>query len=320
MAIVTKEEREKRKIIERKFGGSTELAAVLASVYPQSAEREMKRYLKRYTRELKKIVKEADDKIASGKPKKAVLRHAKKEIEQLSLKYNPSREIGKISQQVTNIEEAQFRKSLKKTVGVDMPQFDKDTFKDEQDDWTIGTLGLIGLFLLGVNQKLDKAAGEDVEKKKDTPKITVGGVEAERREKKVEKPVEMTRDQIRKELRKISAEADDIGEIARNRVGDLMAGVNTKIYGMFGIKRNVWRTRRDAKVRDCHKSFDGHIFRVDQPPEIWYGTKHGRVYTGRHCHPGEDYNCRCRAIPLFTREAVYTILTREKWKKELEAK
>lgn len=302
--MVTKEEREQRKIIERKFGGSAELVAVLASVYPQSAEREMRRYLKRYTRELKKIVKETDEKIASGKPKKAVLRHAKKEIEQLSKKYNPKREMAKISQQITGIEEAQFRKSFKKTVGVDMPQFDEDMFKDERDSWVIDTLSLIGIFLLSVNQKLEK--------------VSEGSEESGRKTERT-KEAPMTRERVRAELKKVSDDAEEIGGIARNRVGDLMAGVNTKIYGMFGIKRYVWRTRRDSIVRDCHKSFDGHIFRVDQPPEIWYMTKHGRVYTGRHCHPGEDYNCRCRAIPLFTREAVYTILTREKWKKELGA-
>ena len=284
----TKEERERRKIVERKFGGNVELAAVLASVYPQSAEREMKRYLKRYTRELQKIIRDTDEKIASGKPKKAVLRHAKKEIEELSLKYNPKRKMGEISQLVTNIEEAQFRRSFKKTVGLDMPEFDKEMFKEERDDWVLGTLGLIGLFLLGTNQKLDKA-------------------------------VDMPKDKAREQVQKVLKESTEVGEIARNRVGDLMAGINTKIYDTFGIKRYVWRTRRDSKVRECHKSFDGHIFRVDQPPEIWYMTKHGRVYTGRHCHPGEDYNCRCRAIPLFTREAVYTILTREKWKKKLVA-
>lgn len=284
--MVDREERERRKIIDRKFGSHVELAAVLASVYPQSAEREMRRYLRRYTKELEKVIKEADSLIADGKPKKAVLRSAKKKIEKLSLKYNPKRVIAKISDQVEGIEEAQFRKSFKKTVGVDMPQFDKDTFKDEKDDWVLGTLGVIGLFLLSTNTKLDKA-------------------------------MEAPKDKVRAELQKILSESQGMGSIARNRVGDLMAGINTRIYDMFGIKRYVWRTRRDSVVRDCHKSFDGHIFKITEPPEIWYMTKHGRVYTGRHCHPGEDYNCRCRAIPLFTREAVYTILTRERWKKKL---
>ena len=42
-------------------------------------------------------------------------------------------------------------------------------------------------------------------------------------------------------------------------------------------------TRGDGKVRPSHQSNDGKIFSWDNPPP-----------TG---HPGEDYNCRCRAEP-----------------------
>lgn len=275
-------DKEQEKLIERKFKNKSELVSVLASVYPQSAEREMKRYLRRYANGLHKIITRAQKDIASGRPKKAVLRRASRQIEELGEKYDLTPEMGKISRQVADTEEAQFRRSFYKTVGVEMKPFDKDMLQKEQDDWTLETIGAIALYLMMMEKKLDKVA-------------SIKETEAE--------------------MEKLVKEADEITEISRNRVGDLMASVNTKIYNTFGIKRYVWRTRRDHKVRGCHRSFDGHIFRVDQPPEIWYETKHGRVYTGRFCHPGEDYNCRCRAIPLFTKEAVMTILTREKWKK-----
>jgi len=45
----------------------------------------------------------------------------------------------------------------------------------------------------------------------------------------------------------------------------------------------IWRTRLDSKVRSSHAINDGRIFSWGNPPA-----------TG---HPGEDYNCRCRAIP-----------------------
>ena len=47
--------------------------------------------------------------------------------------------------------------------------------------------------------------------------------------------------------------------------------------------RYVWRTRGDGKVRVTHAENDGHVFSGDNPPA-----------TG---HPGEDYNCRCEAVP-----------------------
>jgi murein DD-endopeptidase MepM/ murein hydrolase activator NlpD len=46
----------------------------------------------------------------------------------------------------------------------------------------------------------------------------------------------------------------------------------------------IWRTEDDEKVRAAHAERDDLIFRWDDPP------KGG--------HPGEDYNCRCRAEPL----------------------
>jgi hypothetical protein len=46
----------------------------------------------------------------------------------------------------------------------------------------------------------------------------------------------------------------------------------------------VWHTRGDGKVRASHAENDGKIFSWSHPP-----------ITG---HPGEDYGCRCEALPL----------------------
>ena len=48
-------------------------------------------------------------------------------------------------------------------------------------------------------------------------------------------------------------------------------------------ERYVWRTQRDERVRQSHWVNDGRIFSWSNPPD-----------TG---HPGEDYNCRCEAVP-----------------------
>ena len=47
--------------------------------------------------------------------------------------------------------------------------------------------------------------------------------------------------------------------------------------------RCVWRTQRDARVRPAHRRNDGRIFSWADAPD-----------TG---HSGEDYNCRCEAVP-----------------------
>ncbi len=52
----------------------------------------------------------------------------------------------------------------------------------------------------------------------------------------------------------------------------------------------VWRTMQDAKVRTDHRYNDGRIFRWDDPDMF---------------HPGEDYGCRCRAIPYVEGETEF---------------
>lgn len=46
----------------------------------------------------------------------------------------------------------------------------------------------------------------------------------------------------------------------------------------------IWRTRNDRKVRSTHADREGQIFAWANPPQGG--------------HPGEDYNCRCRAEPV----------------------
>lgn len=53
----------------------------------------------------------------------------------------------------------------------------------------------------------------------------------------------------------------------------------------------VWRTLRDERVRPSHRMNDGRVFSWSDPPA-----------TG---HPGEDYNCRCEAVPFVADETEF---------------
>lgn len=93
--------------------------------------------------------------------------------------------------------------------------------------------------------------------------------------------------------------------IARDQVAKLNADLTQAQQKDAGVEEYVWRTAGDGvypngRVRECHAELDGKPFSWSDPPEMWYMTKgRGRVYTGRHCHPGEDYQCRCIALPKF---------------------
>jgi len=60
-----------------------------------------------------------------------------------------------------------------------------------------------------------------------------------------------------------------------------------------GSNRYVWQTRRDERVRPKHNVVHGKSFSWSNPPAV------GRH--GERLHPGQDYNCRCRAVPVFAK-------------------
>ena len=67
-------------------------------------------------------------------------------------------------------------------------------------------------------------------------------------------------------------------------------------YLEAGIPKYTWRCVIGSPahpVRPAHKKLDGTIQRWDQPPIT---TEPGQP--PRHNNPGEDYGCRCRAIPI----------------------
>ena len=73
--------------------------------------------------------------------------------------------------------------------------------------------------------------------------------------------------------------------IARDQVGKLYGQVAATRQKDLGIRRFVWRTVGDERVRDEHADRDGQIYSYDDPPD-------GEL-------PGEPILCRCYPDPVF---------------------
>lgn len=73
--------------------------------------------------------------------------------------------------------------------------------------------------------------------------------------------------------------------IGRDQVSKLNGTLNRLRQTGAGVQSYIWRTVGDARVRDTHASNNGKEFSWR---EGWEGL-----------HPGDDYNCRCFAEPLF---------------------
>jgi SPP1 gp7 family putative phage head morphogenesis protein len=72
--------------------------------------------------------------------------------------------------------------------------------------------------------------------------------------------------------------------IARDQIGKLYGQINAKRQTALGIKRFIWRTSHDERVRDEHEALDGEVFAYDDPPSEGL--------------PGEPIQCRCYAEPV----------------------
>ena len=77
---------------------------------------------------------------------------------------------------------------------------------------------------------------------------------------------------------------------------DQMAKLNSEITQYqqrdAGVNRYIWSTSGDERVRESHAALDGKIFSWDAPPVV-------DKKTGRRAHPGDDFQCRCVALPVF---------------------
>lgn len=72
--------------------------------------------------------------------------------------------------------------------------------------------------------------------------------------------------------------------IARDQTAKMNSAITKARHQELGIEEYTWQTSGDERVRDSHAAHDGKVFRWDDPP----------ADTG---NPGEDYNCRCVALP-----------------------
>lgn len=100
----------------------------------------------------------------------------------------------------------------------------------------------------------------------------------------------MVRGSLNKDL---AAQIKDLGKttekramfIARDQSSKLNAALTQARHEDVGIKKYMWSTSGDERVRESHAEKDGQIFEYTNPP----------ADTG---HPGHDFNCRCVQIPV----------------------
>lgn len=100
--------------------------------------------------------------------------------------------------------------------------------------------------------------------------------------------------------------------MARSQISRLSGTLTKVIQEELGIGSYRWVTKRDDRVRPSHRELNGRIFKWSDPPAMWYMRAGKKVYSGRRCHPGEEWGCRCVAAPVIFPSLIKAIVSRIK--------
>lgn len=77
--------------------------------------------------------------------------------------------------------------------------------------------------------------------------------------------------------------------IARDQTLKLSGSITRVRQTSAGIRSYIWSTSQDERVRPFHAELEGTVHSWDSPPVV--------DESGRREHPGQDFGCRCVAVP-----------------------
>lgn len=291
---------EEKQALTASFGRKKTIKPQGTLLYPDSAEREYvslaikhlnmyRDVLKKYLPEIEKSFRQAavenpetyheDAKILGFSERfSRTIRKMEKELSERLEDFQTDVFIKKVAKRANANNIRQWQKLIKKTFGIELDghYYNKGTWADLIDRWTEENVGYV----------------------KSIPTESLGSLRQIIQNGYHEGwGITKLRNEIAKEF---SVSKSKAKSIAIDQMGTLCAQITRKQQTDAGCTRYRWKSRHDNRVRDSHRQYNGKIFEWDNPPPAWYMTKsRGRVYTGRNCHPGEDYCCRCMAIPVF---------------------
>lgn len=290
-----------KKAVQAKFRGNDTLTSKRVPLYPASVEREFQRVCRGYVRLLNKTMKKhlphlmkayirernnsvhTDDVHDLEKEANQEFQKIAQELEKALAAFDLKMLVDKISKMAKNAALREWKIIVHETLGIDLMDdyFEGDFYADALQRW--------------VDENVLKIQRLPQDTLGDMKRIVLEGYRNGETVTTITKQIQNS----------YNVSKDYASFLARDQLSTLNAQITKFQQTDAGCTHYKWSDSGDSRVRSCHRFLNGKICSWDDPPEMWYETKKsGRVYTGRRCHPGEDYGCRCVAIPVFDLDKV----------------
>ena len=279
-----------QKQVESKFKGKQTLQSRVKPIYPEGAERELQRISWAYLRLVNEVVKKympairkaaaaerennrrKDD---SGDLMQAIQKAFQsmgEELERKTSSFGLRKKLEDLANLTRKLSIQEWKRTVHETLGLDI-----------MDDYYLGEF---------YRQALQEWIDQNVSLIKSIPQealsemhsIVSQGFKTGATLTSIEKEIRNTY-----HVKRSSAKL-----LARDQIAKLNGQLTKQQQTDAGVNEYIWSTSGDSRVRETHKKLDGKKFRWDDPPVV---TPPGKPV--RRCHPGEDYQCRCVALPVF---------------------
>lgn len=276
-----------QELIRKKFHGHDVLVSKYTPIFPAGIEREYARISRQYMRLLKEAIEEELPVLKEqimrergtyrGDGINDVMALMTKVIDRIQKKFTAKeegdglrRKLEELANMTRKLTIREWKKAVDRTLGINILEdyYMGEFYRAAIDRWVDENVSLIKTIPTGTLDEMRRIVKDGF----------VNGKSATG---------------IMKEIQdKYNVEKNHARLLARDQTGKLNAKVTEAQQRDAGIEEYIWCDCGDSRVRDSHKALNGKRFRWDNPPVV-------DIKNGRRCHPGEDYQCRCRAKPVF---------------------
>ena len=288
--------KELQAFLKKKFRGRKFVKSKVHTRYKENLEREYQRLIDAYFALLVSIIKQYlkplldvptfnqdgkttfrtdDRKTDFLNYIKTAFRSAERTLRKKEQDFGLAKKIKKIAEIDEKLSISEWKRVVKKTLGIDIRSdyYSGDFYRSQMQKWAEENVDLISTL---PNDSLTEMEN-----------IVEDGFLSGRSTRNIVKDMQKRFDVSRSKAR----------FWATDQLSKLTADITQQQQMDCGVEEYEWSTSGDQRVRQRHRELDGKRFRWDDPPIV-------DEKTGRRAHPGQDYRCRCVAIPIFNLETI----------------